>query len=297
MKIRTYLFLFCAVCGLNAVAARKEKKQKTQAPAVKVDTVSVDTFSYAMGMLQTEGLKAYLTKQKGIEERFMDDFLRGLQASQMTEEDLREQARIEGMMIRSQIEKDILPKISSSLNDTLLQVNLNKDMFMDGFVSAFRGQAGIARDTAKVMADRQISYYQRVRAEKKYGDNLREGVAFLEKNARERGVKVTPSGLQYRIITFGKGEVPQDTSKVKVHYEGRLIDGTVFDSSYKRGEPMTFAANQVIPGWTEALTMMPVGSKWQLFIPQELAYKERETGKIKPFSCLIFTVELIDIVK
>ena len=110
-------------------------------------------------------------------------------------------------------------------------------------------------------------------------------------------MKVTPSGLQYKILTAGTGEVPTKESKVKVNYEGHLIDGTEFDSSYKRGKPVTFPVAGVISGWTEALCMMPVGSKWMLYVPQELAYKDREQAKIPPFSCLIFTVELLEIEK
>ena len=106
---------------------------------------------------------------------------------------------------------------------------------------------------------------------------------------------VLPSGLQYKVLQQGTGAVAKATDKVKVHYEGRLIDGTVFDSSYKRGEPTSFAPNQVIKGWTEALTMMPVGSKWQLYIPQELGYGARGAGKIPPFSTLIFDVEVLAI--
>ena len=134
--------------------------------------------------------------------------------------------------------------------------------------------------------------------EKKYADNKAAGEKFLTENKTKEGVVTTPSGLQYKIITKGTGEIPADSSKVKVNYKGTLIDGTEFDSSYKRKEPATFRANQVIKGWTEALTMMPVGSKWELYIPQELAYGARETGgQIKPFSTLIFEVELVGIEK
>ena len=123
------------------------------------------------------------------------------------------------------------------------------------------------------------------------------GADFLAANATKEGVKTTASGLQYKVITQGTGAVPTATDDVKVNYEGRLIDGTVFDSSYKRGEPNTFKANQVIKGWTEALTMMPVGSKWELYIPYDLAYGERGAGNdIKPYETLVFTVELLDIV-
>lgn len=103
--------------------------------------------------------------------------------------------------------------------------------------------------------------------------------------------------MQYKVIKEGNGAVPTDSSTVKVHYKGTLIDGTQFDSSYDRKEPTTFKANQVIKGWTEALTMMPVGSKWELYIPQDLAYGSRDAGQIKPFSTLIFEVELVNIDK
>ncbi len=108
----------------------------------------------------------------------------------------------------------------------------------------------------------------------------------------------TPSGLQYKIIKKGTGDIPKANDEVLVHYEGRLLDGTVFDASRKHGDkPLQFRANQVIKGWTEALTMMPVGSKWQLFIPYKLAYGDRAAGQIKPYSTLIFDVELVGINK
>ena len=138
---------------------------------------------------------------------------------------------------------------------------------------------------------------QQEQFEKQYGDNKAQGEAFLASIAATEGVVKTESGLCYKVITEGKGAVPTLTDKVKVHYRGTLIDGTEFDSSYSRNEPTTFGANQVIAGWTEALTMMPVGSKWMLYIPQELAYGSRDLGTIKPFSTLVFEVELLEIVK
>ncbi|EXI61234.1 peptidyl-prolyl cis-trans isomerase [Mannheimia granulomatis] len=123
-----------------------------------------------------------------------------------------------------------------------------------------------------------------------------ENKAFLEENKKAKGVVVTESGLQYEILTEGTGEKPTATSTVRVHYTGSLIDGTVFDSSVKRGQPAEFPVNGVIRGWTEALQLMPVGSKWRLTIPQELAYGERGAGaSIPPFATLIFEVELLDI--
>lgn len=123
------------------------------------------------------------------------------------------------------------------------------------------------------------------------------GEAFLAENAKKAGITVTASGLQYEVLAQGSGAIPTATSKVKTHYHGTLIDGTVFDSSVKRGQPIDFPVNSVIAGWTEALQLMPVGSKWRLYVPHNLAYGERGAGaSIAPFSTLIFDVELIDIV-
>ena len=123
------------------------------------------------------------------------------------------------------------------------------------------------------------------------------GEAFLAEYAKKAGITVTASGLQYEVITQGSGAIPTKTSKVKTHYHGTLIDGTVFDSSVNRGQPIDFPVGGVIAGWTEALQLMPVGSKWRLYIPHNLAYGERGAGaSIKPYSALIFDVELLDIV-
>lgn len=123
------------------------------------------------------------------------------------------------------------------------------------------------------------------------------GETFLAENAKKAGITTTASGLQYEVITEGEGAKPTATSRVKTHYHGTLIDGTVFDSSYDRGQPIDFAVNGVIAGWTEALQLMPVGSKWRLYVPYNLAYGERGAGAaIGPFSTLIFDVELLDIV-
>ena len=117
----------------------------------------------------------------------------------------------------------------------------------------------------------------------------------LPENAEREEVTTLPSGLQYEVLTTGTGAIPTDTDRVRVHYHGTLIDGTVFDSSVERGEPTTFGVTQVIAGWTEALQLMPVGSKWRLYVPYDLAYGSQDRGEIKPFSTLIFDVELLGI--
>jgi len=143
-----------------------------------------------------------------------------------------------------------------------------------------------------------INNYIRGLQEKIGKENLEKGQKFLEENKSKEGIVVTASGLQYRIINEGEGEKPLATDKVSVHYKGTTIDGKEFDSSYKRNQPAQFAANRVIKGWTEALQLMPVGSKWELFIPANLAYGPRAMGSdIGPNETLIFEVELLEIVK
>lgn len=165
------------------------------------------------------------------------------------------------------------------------------EMLKQGFVNGFYQEFG------QMTLEQANEYIQTTINNMKYGKNMEEGDEFLAQNVLRDGVKITESGLQYEIIKEGKGQVPTTEDKVKVHYHGTLIDGTVFDSSVDRGEPIVFGVTQVIKGWTEALQMMPVGSKWKLYIPYYLAYGEREAGQIPPYSTLIFEVELLGIEK
>ena len=173
------------------------------------------------------------------------------------------------------------------------------DLNVDDFAQSIKdvlsgGELKIQHREAQQILQEYFAKKEAERAEK--GKAAKEaGEQFLAENAKKEGVITTPSGLQYKVFKQGDGQVPQMTDKVKVHYEGRLIDGTVFDSSIQRGKPATFQPTQVIKGWTEALTMMPIGSKWQLYIPQELGYGPHQAGQIPPYSTLIFDVELIGI--
>ena len=288
------LALGLLVC-VSTSAAKKAKKSKKAAVAEKVDTIPMSDFSYAFGIAQTNGLKNYLAQRMGVEEAYMADFLAGFDKAEMDEADKREKARQAGIEIRQQVMNQIIPQINRQINDSTDL--LDKARFVEGFRAAIAGNAQLTADSAQAVTAKQMDYYNSVKMEAKYGQNRRDGEAFLAANAKKDSVVTTKSGLQYKILTAGTGAVPTATQKVKVNYEGRLIDGTVFDSSYKRKQPATFACNQVIKGWTEALTMMPVGSKWEVYIPQELGYGSREAGKIPPFSTLIFTVELLEIVQ
>lgn len=166
-----------------------------------------------------------------------------------------------------------------------------------GVIDALNGVAMPYSNEEMQAAFEEINKRMQAEAAEKHKALASAGEAFLAENAKKPGVTVTASGLQYEVITQGSGPIPTATSKVKTHYHGTLIDGTVFDSSVNRGQPIDFPVNGVIAGWTEALQLMPVGSKWRLYIPHNLAYGERGAGgSIAPFSALIFDVELIDIV-
>lgn len=298
-SLKFLTLVVAAMLCMTATAASKKKAKKKAVVVEKVDTISARDFSYLFGRANTNGLKNYLVQRLGVDTTYMADFVQGFDAKQMTEADRRLKARLAGMEIREQVENQIIPQISRQIDDSL-QI-LQPEQFVAGFRAGISGQndlmPNVTSDSAQTVIRKQMEYYQTAMMERKYGENRRQGEAFLAQNAKKDSVKVTPSGLQYKVLVQGTGEVPTATSRVKVNYEGRLLDGTVFDSSYKRNEPSTFGCNQVIKGWTEALTMMPVGSKWELYIPQQLAYGSQDKGTIKPFSMLIFTVELLSIEK
>lgn len=164
------------------------------------------------------------------------------------------------------------------------------ELIKQGFINGLLGDTVMTGDVAG-------EYIQNTINTIKYGDTKTQGEQFLAENALKEGVQVTESGLQYEVIKMGKGKKPAATDKVKVHYHGTLIDGTVFDSSVDRGEPITFGLNQVIAGWTEGVQLMPIGSKFRFYIPHELGYGAQQAGSIPPYSTLIFEVELLSIEK
>ena len=267
-----------------------------QAPKANLKS-DLDSLSYSIGMAQTQGLKGYLTGRLDVDTAYMAEFIKGLNegANKTSKKDI---AYMAGLQIGQQISNQMMKGINQELFAGDSTKTISKDNFLAGFIAGTLEKGGVMTMEAAQEYTRTAMETIKAKAmEEKYADNKAAGEKFLAENKAKEGVKTTESGLQYKVITEGKGEIPADTCKVKVNYKGTLIDGTEFDSSYKRNEPATFRANQVIKGWTEALTMMPVGSKWELYIPQELAYGSRESGQIKPFSTLIFEIELLDIEK
>ena len=171
--------------------------------------------------------------------------------------------------------------------------NLSVDDFAQAIKDVLEGnQTAINHQEAREIVNK---YFEELEA-KMGAAAIEQGKAFLEENQKRAGVVTLPSGLQYEIIKEGTGKKPQATDQVKCHYEGTLIDGTLFDSSVQRGEPAVFGVSQVIPGWVEALQLMPEGSKWKLYIPSELGYGARGAGEmIPPHSTLVFEVELLEV--
>lgn len=294
LKFMAILALALLVSG-NVMAKKTKKQKKAEKVEVvaKPDTVSMHDFCYAFGIAQTRGLMEHLATRVNVDtaQYYMNIFIAGLNTTELTPAAKEHKAWAAGYDIRQELESSLVPYVNKNLPEG--SEPLDMEAFFKGFSEGINNQATMTTDSATKITEKQMEYYKKVIEDRKSG----AGKAFLEENAKKEGVKVTASGLQYKVITEGKGAVPAKTDRVKVNYEGRLIDGTIFDSSYQRNQPATFGCNQVIAGWTEALTMMPVGSKWELYIPQELGYGAREAGKIPPYSTLIFTVELLDIEK
>ena len=302
MKKRTIIIALAIVVASafsieGFAAKKKEKAQKKQEKSVVTMTTQSDTLSYVAGMSLTQGLVEFLQHSMKIDGGYMADFISGLEKTIESADDPQFKAYMAGMEIAKQLKEKMLPGMARELKDS--PDSLVEELAFRGFIDALQGDTTYYNiEDASLLFKDLMSEAKEAKTEKLYGENRRAGEQFLAENSKKEGVTTTESGLQYKVIVEGKGEKPQATDRVKVNYEGRLVDGTVFDSSAKHGDkPLEFKANQVIKGWTEALTLMPVGSKWELYIPYDLAYGERDSGKIKPFSALIFTVELVEIVK
>jgi FKBP-type peptidyl-prolyl cis-trans isomerase FklB len=256
----------------------------------------VDTMSYAIGMAQTQGLKEYLVGSMGVDTAYMSEFIKGLNEGVNAGENKKKAAYYAGIQIGQQISNRMVKGINHELfgEDSTKTISLKN--FMAGFIGAVTGKKGLMTvEEAQLTAQRKMQEIKAREMELAYGANKAAGEKFLAENAKKEGVKMLENGVQYKVLKEGTGAIPSDTSLVKVHYEGRLVNDTIFDSSYQRGVPATFRANQVIKGWTEALCHMPAGSVWEVYIPQEMGYGERQQNKIDPFSALIFKIELLEV--
>ena len=254
----------------------------------KVQTIALknqnDSINYAFGYLNGDEVARYVllldtTGQKTKD--FITNINKGLKSSLKNPQIVNMGEQI-GKNIKSQEAQGLIGEPSLATDFVLIKQGFINGLL--GFVEQMDGtQAG--------------EYIQKTMDNIKYGTVKEEGEQFLAENALKEGIQVTESGLQYEVLKMGRGKKPAATDRVKVHYHGTLIDGTVFDSSVERGEPTSFGLNQVIAGWTEGLQLMPVGSKFRFYIPQELGYGSRNAGSIPPYSTLIFEVELLGIEK
>ena len=279
------------------VAAAGFASCTSQAPKANMKS-DIDSLSYMMGVSNTNGLKDFAEQRMGVDSITWADFVKGIEEG-INKATKKDRAYTAGVQIGQQLSADMFEGMNSQLFGNDSTQSLSKANFMAGFIAAIKNSAIVSQEEAQEYAKTHTEAIKAKAMEAQYGENKAAGEKFLAENKTKEGVVTTESGLQYKIIKAGKGEIPTKSSTVKVHYKGTLIDGTEFDSSYSRNAPTSFRADQVIAGWTEALTMMPVGSKWELYIPQELAYGSRNQadGKIKPFSTLVFEVELLEIVK
>ena len=285
-------FTFAAIAAVAAIMI-SSCGNSTPRASLKND---VDTMSYAIGMAQTQGLKEYLVSSLEMDTAYMAEFIKGLNEGANAGDNKKKAAYYAGIQIGQQIANRMVKGINHEVfgEDSTKTISLKN--FLAGFISGTTGKNGLMTpDSAQVVAQRLIQAIKAKEMAKSYGPNKAAGEKFLAANAKKAGVKTLAGGVQYKVLKEGTGAIPSDTSLVKVHYEGRLINDTIFDSSYKRGEPATFRANQVIKGWTEALTHMPAGSVWEVYIPQELGYGERAQRNIDPFSALIFKIELLEV--
>ncbi len=272
---KKYLVIALAFMA-GASLCEAQVKSKTELSSIS------DTLSYAAGASATNGLLPYIQQSFNVDTAYMSDFVRGYQESVKKGKDDKWNAYVTGMQIAQMVEQRILPSMRKRLKSTTDSIDEVK--FNEGF-------------TAMLLND---TTFFNVKTAEEYLVELQSapGKRWLEENAKNPDVKVTPSGLQYKVLVEGNGPIPKAKDEVEVVYEGRLIDGTIFDSTAKHNkETDKFRAGRLIKGWTEALTMMPVGSKWEIYIPEELGYGARQSGEIPPYSTLIFTMELKSIVE
>ena len=285
MKFRSMLVVaLAATLSFSAFAAKKTKKNnKKVAQPVMVKPVSPTDFSYAAGVAQSASLAQFLAQRSGVDSAHIKDFVEGLNKEVSADEAAKLRALLASIDIKKQ-----MPQIVQSMNQQATgkgdTTYVDAATFLKGLTEGLLKTNTLSADSATKIEQQQYDYYtQQLKT---------RNADFLKNYAKQKGVKSTASGLLYKVIKEGDGAMPTDTSEVEVHYEGKLVDGTVFDSSYKRGETATFAVNQVIKGWSEAVKLMKVGAEYEVCLPYEIAYGERGTRGIPPYSTLIFKIEL-----
>ena len=286
------------IVAAMAIAAATFTACGNSTPKADLKT-DLDSVSYAVGLLNSQYVRQAIQQGQVIDTAYIDEFVRGINEGVNAGDDKKKTAYIMGLQVGQQLSNQVVKGVNQELfgQDSTKTISLKN--LLAGFVTGVKGKTGMMTpETAQVVAQTKMEAIKAKTMMKEYGPNKAAGEKFLAENKKKPGVVTLPSGLQYKVIKEGKGAIPTDTTTVTVQYEGRTIDGKVFESSYTNGQgPVTIQPKQFIPGWTQALTRMPAGSIWEVYIPQELAYKDRAAGQIKPYSCLIFKIELIKVGK
>lgn len=301
------VFLMIATLSISygIVNANNKKKEKNKTDISKMVQTKNDSLVYALGQsvsanlhpfMESEGIISKNTDAKKQNEINLDAFKKGFKSA-IDSLDSSEKAYVLGASIGQNL-FNMLPQFKK---EVLGEGDIDKDLLIAAFYEGLDGTQPLIPN-AQNLIEKQILSRQNENKEikeRELNENREKKIAeeqkFLSENMKKEGIIALPNGLQYKIIKEGKGAKPSIDSNVTVHYEGRLLDGTVFDSSIQRGQPTSFPLTSVIKGWTEILQLMPVGSKWTVYIPQELAYGSAEIGTIPPFSTLEFDIELISI--
>ena len=270
----------------------------SSAPKADLKT-DIDSMSYAIGLLQSQYVRQAIQQGQVIDTTYIDDFVKGINEGVNAGDDKKKAAYIMGLQVGQQLSTQLVKGVNQQVfgDDSTKTISLKN--LLAGFITGATGKTGLMTpEIANQVAQSKMEQIKSATMTKQYGANKVAGEKWLAVNKKKPGVVTLPNGLQYKVIKEGKGAIPADTTTVKVQYEGRTIDGKVFESSYKNGNgPVSMVPAQMIPGWTQALTRMPEGSIWEVYIPQQLAYKERQAGNIKPFSTLIFKIELVKVGK
>lgn len=285
------IFLATAVTLIFALAACNGGGTSTKLPQLKTEA---DSLNYAFGLANGNDMKMMLAQDSDSVDYKVGRFIAGLKEGLAGTPDENPQFAEVGGQVGGWLNQQ---KTAGLMGDSTLKINY--DMIKQGMINAIKGQkTNMTAEQAQEYVQKVMNDRQAVRMMEKYGANKAAGEKFLAENKSKPGIQTTASGLQYEVIKEGTGVKPTASDLVKVHYEGKLTNDTIFDSSIKRGEPTEFYVNQVIKGWTEGLQLMSVGSKYRFFIPQDLAYGANENNpQIPPFSTLVFDVELLEIKK
>lgn len=283
MKKLIFSILSCALLFTSATA-------QNNLPKADLKT-SLDTLSYEIGVANSQGLRNYVVAQMNIDTAYIDEFYKGIVASISSNKDPKVAAYFAGIQIGHQIAQQIYSAANKELfgADSIQHLDIN--LLAAGIIDGDKGTAIIPAEFAVNEIEQRVETIRSEYLATTYADYKKASEDYIANKATEKGVTKLPGGTLYKVITKGEGAIPELSNTVQVIYEGHLADGTMFDSS--DGQPVDIPLAQLIPSWQEALTQMPEGSEWELYVPYDQAYGDRDLGVIKPYSALQFNIKLI----